>query len=412
MQVSRRKFIQLSALAGAGALLSPALAACGTSDDESTSSTTSVNTSVATSLKTNGNLEKTTLRVGYLPITDASPLLLAHATGAYEKNGLQVEKPTLMRSWNTVAEAFQSKQVDIVHLLMPMAIWLRFSKNFPLKLVAWDHMDGSALTVKDHINSVAELAGTTVAIPYWYSIHNVVLQMLLRKEGLQAITLGEPSVSGKTVKLVVLPPPDMPVALSNDSISGYIVADPFNAVAEVNNIGKVLRFTGDVWYKHACCVAVMHEEDVVNNPNFTQAAVTSIAEAQLFAANNKVEAARLLSKDGGNYLPQPLKAIEYAMTHYDHSEYVPSGAITHPEWDNQRIGFQPFPFPSYTQELIKSLRETIVEGDNSFLDNLNPLTAHQDLVNDNFAKTAIEKLGGTEKFNIPEDYTRTEIISV
>ena len=132
MQVSRRKFIQLSALAGAGALLSPALAACGTSDDESTSSTASANTSVATSSKTNGNLEKTTLRVGYLPITDASPLLLAHATGAYEKNGLQVEKPTVMRSWNTVAEAFQSKQVDIVHLLMPMAIWLRFSKNFPL----------------------------------------------------------------------------------------------------------------------------------------------------------------------------------------------------------------------------------------------------------------------------------------
>ena len=72
-----------------------------------------------------------------------------------------------MRSWNTVAEAFQSKQVDLVHLLMHMAIWLRFSKSFPLKLVAWDHMDGSALTVTPEINSVSELAGTTEAIPYW-----------------------------------------------------------------------------------------------------------------------------------------------------------------------------------------------------------------------------------------------------
>ena len=133
--------------------------------------------------------------------------------------------------------------------------------------------------------------------------------------------------------------------LSNDSISGYIVADPFNAVAEVNGIGKILRFTGDVWYKHACCVVVMHEDDVVNKPNFTQAVVSSIAEAQLYATDNRVEAAKLLSKDGGNYLPQPLKAIEYAMTHYDHDEYVPSGAIKHPDWDNERIGFQPFPFP-------------------------------------------------------------------
>ena len=40
------------------------------------------------------------------------------------------------------------------------------------------------------------------------------------------------------------------------------------------------------------------------------------------------------------------------------------------------------------------------------------MTAHQDLVNDTFAKTAIQKLGGPSKFNIPEDYTRTELIKV
>ena len=186
MSISRRKFLQLSALAGAGAMLSPLLAACNSLSDES-----ETDNNVASKLT--GNLEKDVLKVGYLPITDAAPLLLAHGTGAYEKNGLSVEKPTLMRSWNTVAEAFQSKQVDLVHLLMPMAIWLRFSKNFPLKLVAWDHMDGSALTVNPEINSVSELAGTTVAIPYWYSIHNVVLQKLLRKEGMTPLTIGEPS---------------------------------------------------------------------------------------------------------------------------------------------------------------------------------------------------------------------------
>ena len=38
--------------------------------------------------KLTGNLEKDVLKVGYLPITDAAPLLLAHGTGAYEKNGL------------------------------------------------------------------------------------------------------------------------------------------------------------------------------------------------------------------------------------------------------------------------------------------------------------------------------------
>ena len=126
MKLSRRKFLQMSALAGAGAMLSPVLAACGVSDNEEVKESAP---------KLTNNLEKDVLKVGYLPITDASPLLLAHGMGAYEKNGLNVEKPTLMRSWNTVAEAFQSRQVDIVHLLMPMAIWLKFSKNFPLPKV-------------------------------------------------------------------------------------------------------------------------------------------------------------------------------------------------------------------------------------------------------------------------------------
>jgi ABC-type nitrate/sulfonate/bicarbonate transport system substrate-binding protein len=36
-------------------------------------------------------------------------------------------------------------------------------------------------------------------------------------------------------------------ALANGSIAGYIVADPFNALAELSGVGKILRFTGDVW---------------------------------------------------------------------------------------------------------------------------------------------------------------------
>src|SRR5690606_18992991 len=120
--------------------------------------------------------------------------------------------------------------------------------------------------------------------------------------------------------------------LANGSISGYIVADPFNAVAEVNGVGKILRFIPDVWFEHACCVAIMHEDDVVERPNWSQAVVSSLARAQVYARENRQEAARLLSGDGENYLPQPLEVIERAMSHYDVAEYEPLGAIQHPEW--------------------------------------------------------------------------------
>src|SRR5581483_5786923 len=128
---------------------------------------------------TPGQPESKALRIGYLPITDATPLLLAHAQGLYTAEGLEPAKPTLFRGWSQIAEAFQARQVDVAHILMPTAVWMRFGQSFPVKLVAWNHTDGSALTVANNVTAVDDFAGKTVAIPFWYSIHNLVLQLLL-----------------------------------------------------------------------------------------------------------------------------------------------------------------------------------------------------------------------------------------
>ena len=399
---SRREFLRLAGMAGLGATLAPGfLAACAAPG-------VSGSRAAVASAGTGGDLGL--LRIGYLPITDAAPLLLAHARGTYAEHGLAAERPTLFRGWSQLAEAFQARQVDAVHILMPMAIWLRFSQGFPLKLVAWDHTGGSALTVRDEVNDIEDLVGTTVAVPFWYSIHNVVLQLLFRDAGITPLTEGEASATDRSVKLVVMAPPDMPPALASGSIAGYIVADPFNAVAEVNGIGKVLRFTGDVWRDHACCVVVMHEDDVRDRPAFAQAVVSSVASAQLWAADNRAEAATVLSADGENYLPQPLPAIERALTHYDHGEYVGTGAIEHPEWATERIGFQPFPFPTYTTELVRLLKETAVEGETDFLDGLDPAAAHEQLVDETFVRQAIIDLGGPAAFGLADGLTRSEQI--
>jgi len=234
--VNRRGFLRLLS-AGAAGLAGAALIGCG-ADTGSTSSTTPSGSTPATKAAIPeasppaGPPEQKTLRIGHLPITDAAPLLIAHANEIYKQHGLEPEKPTLFRSWSQIAEAFQAKQVDVVHMLMPMAISLKFGQNVPLKIVAWNHEGGSALTVRNDVNSVSDLNGKTVAIPFPHSIHNIVLQMLLRDANLKPIVTGDPAPG--SVKLVVMNPPDMPPALANNSIQGFIVADPFNAVAEVN----------------------------------------------------------------------------------------------------------------------------------------------------------------------------------
>src|SRR5699024_4567485 len=74
------------------------------------------------------------LRIGYLPITDASPLLVAHGHGLFDSMGVDVERPVRFRGWAALAEAFLTRQVDVVHLLMPFAVQLRFALGAAVRI--------------------------------------------------------------------------------------------------------------------------------------------------------------------------------------------------------------------------------------------------------------------------------------
>ncbi|MFF4989435.1 ABC transporter substrate-binding protein [Streptosporangium saharense] len=347
-----------------------------------------------------------TLRIGYLPITDAAPLLLAHDSGQFANRGITTPPPILYRGWAPLVEALQGGNVDIVHLLMPLAVQLRYDAKVPVKVLAWNHTNGSALTVAHKVNSVDDLVGTNVAIPAWFSVHNVVLQKLLRAAGITAVIDTPPSTAARTVQLVVIPPADMPAALASGSISGYIVAEPFCAVGEVRGMGKILRFTGDVWKDHACCVTVVRESLVRQSPDVALRATEAIVAAQLAIRKDRKAAAGRLS--AGGYLPQPLPALERTLAEHQDPAYVTSGAVRHPEWRSNRVDFQPHPYPTYTDALVRAMKETTVDADVSWLRTLDPATVHRDLVAVDISSTAITRAGGLGAFGVSG--TRTEVV--
>lgn len=352
------------------------------------------------------------LEVGYLPITDAAPLLAAYATETFQDHGVEVAEPTLFRGWADLAEAFLSGEVDLAHFLMPMTLWMRYGDtDADLNVVAWDHVDGSALTVRPDIQAWTDLGGTTVAVPFWYSIHNVILQVGLREHGLAPRTDATGTVGDDEVNLVVTPPPDMPAALNDGSIAGYIVAEPFNAIGEVDAGGRVLRFTGDIWRRHACCVVSMRESDVRNEPEWVTDVVSGVVDAQRWLRNNRSEAASLLSDDETGLYPQGPEIIERAMTLYgNHEQYLDSGAIQHTEWDSERIDFYPYPYRSYTKELTGQMKRTRVEGETAFLADIEPSFVADDLVAYGPVETALERAGGPDAFGVPDGrgYEREE----
>lgn len=358
------------------------------------------------------------VRIGYLPITDATVLLVAHAMGYFEDEGLKTEPPVLIRGWSPLVEGFAAAKFNLVHLLKPIPIWMRYNNGFPVKIMSWAHLNGSGLVVGRHtgVESFADLGGKQVAVPYWYSMHNIVLQMGLRHAGLTPVikSQGEP-LAANEVNLQIMPPPDMPPALAARKIDAFIVAEPFNAVGEMLAGGKMLRFTGDMWKNHPCCVVCMNENQINANPEWSQKVMNAIVRAQIYAQQNKKEVAHMLSKDGKGYLPMKADIIERAMTLYDEDSYATPDAIQNPGWGSGRIDFQPWPYPSATKLIVNELKNTLVGGDTTFLQKLDADFVAEDLVDYRFVKAAMEKHTGWQQgpgFNADNPFEREEVIKL
>lgn len=387
---TRRDFLKLSALFGAAAAL-PLLQACS---------------------KRAASDPNAPLTIGYLPILDATPLLVAHANGLFKQNGVETAKPVLFRSWASLVEAFLSGQVNLIHVLSPMSVWMRYGSRAPVRALMWNHTCGSALTVRSDIGSVQDLQGQTVAIPFWYSVHNVIVQQIIRKAGLEVV---EKNPKKGQVRLTVMPPSDMVPGLASRQIGGFIVAEPFNALAEAKGVGKILRFSGDVWRDHACCLSMMHDHDISGRPEWVQKVIDSLVQAAAWAKKHRAETALLLAKQGVNkYTPHDAKVLRDALQPQPvvWGKYEKNGAIRHSSWQQQRIDFQPYPFASYSEMLIRMLKETHLAGVNSFLQELEPAQAAKELFDTRFVETSLKQAGMTDIFGLQGGLERTELFEI
>ncbi|MBK8436404.1 MAG: ABC transporter substrate-binding protein [Austwickia sp.] len=354
------------------------------------------------------------LRIGYLPITDATAVLLGHELGLFAQYGVPSARPVLFRSWEALAQAFTVGEVDLVHLLLPFAVQLRFGRSVPARVLGWGHANGSALTVRRGITRMEHLAGGTVAIPYWWSVHNVLLQRMLAAAGLQvglrgnaattAATAGSAGSRSGVVSLVVMPPAEMASALAAGQIDGFVVADPFSAVAEANGSGTVLRFLGDVWRSHGCCAVVVRQELIERAPRVVQGITDAVVDAQRWAQTHREDVTGHLTGATGAtaYLPQRPAAIQRVLTR------TPSqgGLIRrHPDWHGERLEFAAFPYPSATRTLVDLMKQTRVDGSTEFLNRLDPSGVHDQLVDDRFVRASLAR---TSALGTAPASTRTE----
>ena len=161
------------------------------------------------------------VNICYIPITDAAALLVAHELGFFKDEGIDSKRPTLIRGWSPLVEAFSAHKFNLTHMLIPIPIWMRYNNNYPVKVTAWDHTNGSAIVVNDDIKTPADFGGKQFAVPYWYSMHNIVSQKIMKAAGITpVIRAQDAALAPNECNLQVLAPPDMPPELAYIKIVG------------------------------------------------------------------------------------------------------------------------------------------------------------------------------------------------
>lgn len=214
-------------------------------------------------------------------------------------------EPVRFNGWPELKEAFLSNYTDATFLLAPMAIKLR-EEGVPIKIVYLGHRDGTAVMVhKDSgIFRTEDLRGKTIAVPNRYSNQRLLLFRNLKDAGM----------TFDDVKLVEMPPPDMPASLYSRAVDAVTSGEPFMGQTELDGYGRVLWLTKDVWPGFISCVLAVREDVIANDRERVQALVDGIAKSGLWIdehVNHRMQAAQFVSQ---HYYNQDPRLLEFVLS--------------------------------------------------------------------------------------------------
>jgi two-component system, oxyanion-binding sensor len=261
----------------------------------------------------------TPLHIGFIPLVDASALIVAVDKGFTAAEGLDV---TLVRevSWSNVRDKLNIGMFDAAHLLAPVAIASSLGLgHVKVPIVAPFNLglNGNAITVSPalHAAIMGEIEGDatnpmatalalarvvanrrksgadplTFGMTFPFSTHNYQLRFWMAAGGIDP---------DEDVRLVVLPPPYMVDSLANGQVDAFCVGAPWNSVAVDLGIGHILHFVSDLLVRAAEKVLAIRGTWADKNPEVVAALTRANAHAAAFIEQpeNRAEAAQILAR--------------------------------------------------------------------------------------------------------------------
>ena len=198
------------------------------------------------------------IRLGFVPLSDAAPLIMAQELGLFRKYDLDV---VLSREvgWASIRDKIVYGELDAAHALGPMA----FTASLGLGATPADcltglvlNLNGNAITLSHELwtrgvrdarslnDEMVRIRGQKILIfgvVFPFSSHNFILREWLASAGIHP---------DRDVRIVIVPPASMAANLKAGNLDGFCVGEPWNSIAIQCGAGWCVASTSQLAPNH------------------------------------------------------------------------------------------------------------------------------------------------------------------
>jgi nitrate/nitrite transport system substrate-binding protein len=244
------------------------------------------------------------LRVGFMPLVDCAPLVMASQLGFDRRHGVSLQLQRVM-SWAAMRDKLLHGELDLAQLLYglvygvhqgitgprtPMAVLMTLNRNGQGISLSRRLVDQGAF----NLSTLADLVRRqerqlSFAQTFPGGTHAMWLNYWLASAGIHP---------QDDVRTVVVPPPRMVDSVRGGLVDGFSVGEPWNQKALAEGICVHAAASQDVWPDHpekvlGCTAAFVHDQ-----PELALAATAAVLEACRWldaSTSNREQAAEVLT---------------------------------------------------------------------------------------------------------------------
>jgi nitrate/nitrite transport system substrate-binding protein len=264
-------------------------------------------------------------RLGFIALTDASPLIIAKERGLFAKYGMPDVEVLKQASWGGTRDNLvlgsAAGGIDGAHILSPMPYQLtagvNTSKAVPMNILARLNLNGQGISVGNDLKAVkvglnsagakarfAQLkaAGNTakVAMTFRGGTHDLWVRYWLAAGGVNP---------DADVSTIVIPPPQMVANMKAGTQDAFCVGEPWNGQLVNQKVGYTACVTSELWMNHPEKCLGVRADWVARYPRAAQALTMAIMEAQMWCDKQANRPAMCSTVSGRQYINVPIGDI-------------------------------------------------------------------------------------------------------